>query len=114
MKEIVIIWIAIILVIVSLMLPPYGYTKISISSISMTSLDVPDMHDVTPWTYVGHSFIFSLPPYIIWTSEDGRTTTRFHEMRIGWHIVAIEIGVIVLIASGLIFTMRIRRRHKII
>jgi hypothetical protein len=114
MKEIVIIWIAIILVIVALIFPPYGYTKITGSIISVTSLDIPDIHSVTPWTYVGHSFIFSLPPYISDTSKDGRTTFSFEGMRIGWHIVAIEIAVIILITSGVIFSLRIRRRHKII
>lgn len=109
LKEVVVVWTAIALAIVSLLFVPYGYTKI-------TSHDLrTEIPIVVPWTYVGHRFILSEPP-----RGDPRllksvklSPTHFEtidDMRIAWHIVAIQVAIIVLLAIGAIFSLRKRRQ----
>jgi hypothetical protein len=82
--EVAVIWIAVVLMILSLLYPPYGYSRFTIShfkkkegviivkkgSIKLDSPssyqapsldDIPDRHYSVPWTYVRHDFILSAP-----------------------------------------------------
>lgn len=121
MKEVIIIWVAIILVLLSILFPPFGYTRETIHSIFETDpVRLVDTQFVVPWTYVGHRFIFSEPP-----TTDPRFKKRYNslpgsgvisratvdDMKIAWHVIAIQVAVIILVAGGLVFTLMIQRRH---
>src|ERR1035437_9676256 len=68
MKEALLIWLGIILLIVTLLFPPYGYTKIKTDYSQILKPGEhydPDLnytsHEVVPFTYVRHQFILSEP-----------------------------------------------------
>lgn len=119
-KEQFVIWSAIILIVVSLLFPPYGYTKFTVTTYSTNPLlDYSRVkQDTVPWTYVKHKFIFSAPPRFDPNLEhrykDNAVMSRFVEvenMQVAWLMVAIQTSVIILVASGVFITMRIRKGH---
>ena len=121
MKEIIIIWAAIILISISLLFPPFGYTKYTVTSTLIKEPGLPQAisHFVKPWTYVRHRFVFSRPPendarldkVFTAAEEKAITTVSVDDMQIGWPVIAVEDAVIILMAIGLIFTIRIQRRR---
>ena len=116
MKQIVIIWLAIALMIGCLLYPPYGYTRYTTKTIykgvvaEAGAKECTD-HEHTVWTYVANAYIFSQhqpnsdPRLFERHDQIEDITTSVDDMGIGWHIVAIECLVIVLVAAGLLFTV---------
>lgn len=119
-KEIDIIWAAIILVIISLLFPPFGYTKFTVSRIVLSPLISIEKHYDVPWTFVEHQFIYLEPPKFDQKLEDrfksddpkDSVSINYEDMKIAWHIVAIQVAIIILIASGLIFTLRSQKKGR--
>lgn len=120
MKETIIIWVTIILVILSLLFPPFGYTRITVTSFQKNLLTVPPTSTpkVVPWTYVGHRFIFSQPPMTDPALEERFKSdhlmirvARVDDMRISWPVIAVQIAAIIVVAFGLAFTFRIQRKR---
>lgn len=117
MKTTLIIWSAIALIVCALLFPAYGYTRFSITVIWKSDKHIDTNEFGVPWTYLRHQFIFSPP-----RQDDPRLseTHKSHEratlltptvnVQIAWSVVAVEIGVIVLVASGLCYTIRERQR----
>jgi|ERR1051326_2500957 hypothetical protein len=119
-KEITIIWIAIVLIIVSFLFPPFGYTKVTVQSFPVTDLLISSgftnetTHEIFPWKYIGHRFIFAEPPrrdpkldaYYKQVSSSGfKFVHSIDDMQIAWRVVAVEDLIIILLAGGAIFTL---------
>ena len=131
MREIIIIWVAIILIVVSLLFPPFGYTSYTVHPLLNTELIDPskladvsetfkDYRVVIPWRYVGHRFIFSPPftdPHLqkVYSGFDKKRavseSSDVDDMRIAWPLVAVQIVIIILVAGGLLLTFRMRRKR---
>jgi len=122
MKEILVIWLGIILLIVALLFPPYGYTKIKTDVLDTKNhYDVSTRHEVVPFTYVRHQFILSKPnlseprlakrdaAYLV---PNTLTYFEVEDMRIAWHIVAVQAAAIILLTGGIVFTLRVRQKSR--
>lgn len=129
MKETLVIWLGIILLIVTLLFPPYGYTKIKTDFNHIRKSGEhydPDLdyttHNVVPFTYVRHQFILSAPndydPRLLKRDlalSDRNTLiedSEVEDMRIAWHIVAVQAAAIILFTGGIVFTLRVRQKSR--
>jgi hypothetical protein len=124
MKEALVIWLGIILLIVTLLFPPYGYTKIKTDFLQIVKpgehydLDRNfTAHDVVPFTYVRHQFILSEPndydPRLLKPdAADYHAYSKVEDMRIAWHIVAVQAAAIILLTGGIVFTLRVRQKSR--
>jgi len=113
-----IIWAALVLIILSLTFPPYGYSKIHITEFSTSSRlgDFTNEQNIEkPWTFIGYKFIFSEPPninpelsdkYSKPYRKDTFSVANATDVNIAWRIVTIQIALIILVAVGLIVTSR--------
>jgi len=122
MKQTVVVWLAIVLLSVCLLYPPYGYTRYEIVTDYTPSLHIPreESTEHVAWTYVRHAFLFDAPPamdarldsdYKSSDSKDSHTFISILDMGVGWPIVIVEGIIIVSVATGVIFTIgRIGRR----
>jgi hypothetical protein len=132
MKETLVIWLGIILLIVTLLFPPYGYTKIKTDFSHIMKpgehydLDLDEnhtSHEVVPFTYVRHQFILSEPNRSEPRLEKGdaefanlvpntHAYSEAEDMRIAWHIVAVQAAAIILLTGGIVFTLRVRQKSR--
>jgi hypothetical protein len=122
MRAIIVIWLAIILIVISLSFPPYGYSKYTVSThIKGMPLGPEAVTQCTkPWGNVGHRFILSDAPrrdsrledYWDKVSRDDNTRSlvTVDNMGIGWHIIAIQIAIVIAISCGLILTFYITKK----
>jgi hypothetical protein len=122
-KEVTVLWIGVVLIVLSVLFPPYGYTRYSVTSIpknvnllmNAPELSKPQYYDV-PWTYIKHSFLFAIPPatdreLTKRSSQEGIFLHIAHpeDIRVAWHVVYIQIALIALISGAVIVTIRIKR-----
>lgn len=118
MKDALIVWSIIILVIVSIIFPPFGYTKITVHTIPKDSRVPSYEHQmVVPWTYVGHRFILSKPPRhdrnldkIFKSDYYDIEVAILDDVGIAWTIFAIQVAVSILVAGGVAFSLRTQRK----
>lgn len=125
MKEATALWVGVALIALSVLFPPYGYTRCSVTSIpkdvnllvNAPELSKPQYYDV-PWTYIRHSFLFAKPPMLdpelnrrYGQSPDNifLQIARPEDIRVAWHIVYIQIAMIVLVAGVVIVTIRTKQ-----
>jgi len=116
-KEALVIWLGIILLIGSMLFPPYGYTKVRVATVTKQSAEIVNVDtNVVPWTYVRHQFLLSEPnttdPRLrkkAVSSEKFEDWNHVLDMRIAWHIAAIQAAIIILVTGGAVFTLRVRR-----
>ena len=125
MKETIILWSIIILVVFSILFPPFGYTRVKELYIYNAEKPVDTMHELTevvvPWTYVCHRFIFSAPPqrdpkladkdHSHFVKHQYQRISKVEDMRISWSIVLLEIAAIIIVGMGMIFTMRTQKER---
>jgi hypothetical protein len=100
MKQTIVVWVAVILMISCLLFPPYGYDRFPNDSPSAPWVS-------TTWRYVTNRFLFA-PDF----DQLRREGIKVGELDIGWDIVAVECAVIVLVAGGLLFTLREKRKDS--
>ena len=120
MREVHVVWVAIGFLILTLLFPPYGYTRYTTRTTFLgTAIPPWEDHYVVPWTYVQHGFILSRPPFFDPELDQMHPSSReprvvvnvtVNNMGIAWPIVAVQAGVICLIAGGVIYTLRRRGR----
>jgi hypothetical protein len=121
MKEVHVVWAAIGLLALTLLFPPYGYTRYTVTIIppGRAGLTVGplEIRKVVAWTYLGHRFLLSRPPAYdsslveSLTKHDslGFSNVEFNDIAIAWQVVGIEALVICLAATGVLYTLRRRR-----
>ncbi len=112
-----VVWIAVAVLCLCLLFPPYGYSRYSVFYVpkSPAGLNEPPTPETVTWTYLRHAFIFARP-YADDPALDARfpadsTNTHFvslDDYGIGWHLVALECGIVVLVSGALIFSIRRR------
>jgi lipoprotein signal peptidase len=117
MKQIVILWIAVGLVITSLLVPPFGYTEFVVHTVSKG--EVTKVPNIVPWTYVEHRFILREPPtgdkklsHYFSKSEGFLSFASVENMGIAWPILTVQIVIIILLALGASLTVRVLGRSK--
>jgi hypothetical protein len=122
MRVVVVVWIAVILIVLSLSFPPYGYSKYTKSTWPRLNGgsglgEKEDSHESIPWRYVGHRFILSDAPKNDsrlsqeWKSDEFvLVLVTIDNMGIGWHIFAIQIAIVIAISCGLILTFYITKK----
>lgn len=115
MKEKIIVWISILLLVRVLLYPPYGYTRYTVTTNSLKLGSGPPIETqiVVPWTYLRHAFILSdAIPFdsrlstVHTSDQDHRVSVELDDMRISWPVMGIEAAIILLITIGSIFTLR--------
>ena len=116
MKEKIIVWISILLLVLVLLFPPYGYTRYTVTTLTRPTGTVPphETHLVVPCTYVRHTFILSAPSTYdarIWKIQEDDPQNHpilavVDDMHILWPVMGVEAAIILLIAIGSIFTLR--------
>ena len=116
--EIIVIWIAIILIILCFIFPPYGYRKIKIFTMQKGSTWSNEEIISVPWTYVGHKFIFSEPP-----KNDPNLFNKFnsdeqfiriaspYDMSIEWIIVIVQVAIIIILTAGYFLSISYFKRQ---
>lgn len=111
-----IVWVAIAAICVAVIFPPYGFTHERVRYIAAdVDPDAWDRVDVNAWRYVAHSFILGPVPRAKtdWSKlrPEPRVAldSRHAEVRIAWHILLIEVGLIVLLTGGVAYTARVRK-----
>ncbi len=117
MRRITVIWLAIALIAASLLFPPYGYSayKTFTGVIRAPLAGQSESQTNIPWRYVGYTFLFADPPKtdprLKRSKSDGITYSVYEitNMGIGWHIIAIEVLLIALGATGVIITMALKK-----
>ncbi|HEY3931576.1 MAG TPA: hypothetical protein VGM58_04320 [Verrucomicrobiae bacterium] len=112
MKEALIVWLGIILLIVTFLFPPYGYTKTRTDFIFDGRSDLnSSTNEVVSFTYIHHQFILSKPNDSVLTHtiySSYMVATWATNIHIGWHILAIEDITVILLIGGIVFTLRKR------
>jgi hypothetical protein len=77
----------------------------------------PNYYNV-PWTYVGHKFLFGNPPladsqlnqrYSQSTTDLLAHVARPENIAIAWHILCLEVVVIIMLTAAVIITPRIKQ-----
>ena len=114
MKQILIVWLAVILLVIALVFPPYGFTGYTVTITETRSYTESNRHEIVPWTYVAHRFILSRPPTkeafddlpITVSNKDFVYGSGEPDLRVSWLLVGIEALIIVFLAAGAIFTVR--------
>jgi hypothetical protein len=113
-----VVWIAILLIVIALLFPPFGYSayKRYTGVIKVPEAGLSEARFRVSWRYVTHRFIFSDPPKadprLKEKSSDGLTYSfaEIQDMGIGWHIVGVEIAIIVITAFGIIASLLLRKK----
>jgi hypothetical protein len=115
MREVHVVWVAIGLLVLTLLFPPYGYTQYTVNVVS-DGIRIPPQTAVVPWTYVGHRFILSRPPggdrelteVFNQQGPKGVSFVRIDNMAVAWPVIGAEALLICLVAAALIYTLRRR------
>jgi len=128
MKFLVLIWSTLILVIICLMFIPYGYSDWTLESANFKAQTNNTSQYHVEWIYYKHFFIFSQPHHTDWEIQQGITDNfikaiddgtdsvitdyNIKDMQILWHIVFIEITIVLLIMGNILLTLIWKQDRK--
>ena len=108
MKYIVLLWISVIMIVLCLLFLPYGYSTASkISNVPRTYVIDKNWNNVVKskkveWIYAKHNFILYKPSSYIQPSD--HIVEIVENNKILWHIVFIELSIVLVIMGSVILT----------